>query len=227
MLAYYDSGWVVVSFKEQRKSAVAIQGFSLGMLHAVFAVMPQETIYYEQILRAIGQGLEALSVEAFDLEVVTGMFIIEATVGVSNAAQSNASKVRSVRRAFLKICQSYKKISRSQILSGGKLSNSSALLRLKFTQTDIDNLERDGQALRSDWKGSPLAHSLPQVLRTVGWYVDRSQGRLNKISKNGGSVTVSYMGSLGTEKIETLTLLQIYDMWVHLFKQRKGCVQIG
>jgi hypothetical protein len=32
---------------------------------------------------------------------------------------------------------------------------------------------------------------------------------------------VSYTGSLGTQKLETLTLVEIYDMWVHLYKQRK------
>ena len=196
------------------------------MLHAFFAAMPQKSIYYEQILRAIGQGLEALSVEAFDLEVANDIFMIQATATRSNRATSNAPKLSSIRKAFLKICHSHKKTSPAQ-RPAGKLSRSPALLRLQFTQTDIDNLERDGQALRSDWKGSPLAHSLPQLLRTVGWYVDQSQGHLHKISKNGGSVSVTYTGSLGTEKIETLTLLQIYDMWVHLFKQRKGRIKIG
>jgi hypothetical protein len=32
---------------------------------------------------------------------------------------------------------------------------------------------------------------------------------------------------LGTQKLETLTLVEIYDMWVHLYKQRKGHTQIG
>jgi hypothetical protein len=46
------------------------------------------------------------------------------------------------------------------------------------------------QALRSDWKGSPLAHSLPQVLRTIGWYIDQRQGRLHKIAHSGGSLSI-------------------------------------
>jgi hypothetical protein len=188
--------------------------------------MRHNTVDYEQILRAIGQGLEALSVEAFDLEVANDLFIIQATAIRSTAAKLNAAKLGGIRKAFLKICSSYKKRSPPQT-AAGKLSAPPAVLQLQFTRTDIYNLEREGQALRSDWKGSPLAHSLPQVLRTVGWYIDQRQGRLHKIAHSGGSVSVSYTGSLEKEKIETLTLLQIYDMWVHLFKQRKGCLQIG
>jgi hypothetical protein len=214
-----------VSFKEKRKAVVSTSVGSSACSMLCVTAMLEKSIYYEQILRAIGQGLEALSVDAFDLEVANDIFMIEATATRSHAVRPNAPKRRPIRKAFLKICQSYKKTSPAQT-PAGKLW-SPALLRLQFTQTDIDNLERDGRALRSDWKGSPLAHSLPQLLRTVGWYVDQKQGCLHKISKNGARVSVTYMGSLGTENIETLTLLQIYDMWVHLFKQRKGYIKIG
>jgi hypothetical protein len=40
-------------------------------------------------------------------------------------------------------------------------------------------------------------------------------------------MTVSYLGAIGTEKTEMFTLLQLYDMWVHLYKRRKGHIQIG
>jgi hypothetical protein len=92
-------------------------------------------------------------------------------------------------------------------------------------QKDIDRLERDRRALRSDWNASPLAPSMPQLLRTVGWYVDHKQGQLNKLSKDGDSLTVSYLKAIVTEKIETFTLLQLYDMWV--YKRRKGHIQVG
>jgi hypothetical protein len=108
-----------------------------------------------------------------------------------------------------------------------KFAASSGSLTLQFTKAEIDKLERDGQALRSDWERSPISNSLPQVLRTVGWYVDHKKGQLNKISRSGETLSVSYTGSLGTQKLETLTLLQIYDMWVHLYKKRKGHITIG
>lgn len=181
-------------------------------------------IQYEHILRAIGQGLEALSIEAFDLKVANDTFLIRGAAMQKEPA--NAAKLSSFKKAFLEICHISKKPATSET-PAGKAPASSRSLHLQFTQNDIDKLERDGQALRSDWNASPLAHSLPQLLRTVGWYVDHKKGRLHKLSKNGDSLTVSYLGAISIAKIETFTLLQLYDMWVHLYKRRKGYIQIG
>ena len=185
--------------------------------------MMKTMIQYEHILRAIGQGLEALSVEAFDLQVANDTFLIQGAATQKDSKQ-NAANLSAFKRSFLDICHISKKSSGTPAVKAGGSSRS---LRLEFTQTDIDKLERDGQALRSDWNGSPLAHSLPQLLRTVGWYVDHKEARLHRISKKGDSLTVSYLGWIGTAKIETFTLLQLYDMWVHLYKRRKGYIQIG
>ena len=188
--------------------------------------MPKTTIQYEHILRAIGQGLEALSVETFDLQVANDTFLIEGAATQKESEKPNAAKLSAFKNAFLEICHISKNSATSET-PAGKAGASSRSLHLQFTQNDIDRLERDGQALRSDWNASPLAHSLPQLLRTVGWYVDHTEARLHKLSKNGDTLTVSYTGSIGNAKIETFTLLQLYDMWVHLYKRRKGYIQIG
>jgi hypothetical protein len=180
--------------------------------------MANTTIQYEHILRAIGQGLEALSVEAFGLEVANEAFLINGTA--RGSANRNAFK-----KAFLDICQISTKATLSRTFAGTP-STSSRLVRLRFTQQAIDKLEQDGRALRSNWNGSPLAHSLPQLLRTVGWYVDNKKGQLKKITK-GDSLRVSYVESTGKEKSEIFTLLQLYDMWVHLYRRRKGHLQIA
>ena len=188
--------------------------------------MAQPAICYEHILRAIGQGLESLSLEAFDLEVVDDTFSIEGTPTRKEPEESSVAKLNSFKKAFLDICHSSKK-PKASATPAVQVADSSRTLRLQCTQADIDKLERDGQALRSDWERSPLSHSLPQVLRTVGWYVDHKKGQLQKISRSGETLSVSYTGWLGTQKIETLTLMQIYDMWVHLYKRRKGHLKIG
>jgi hypothetical protein len=190
------------------------------------SLMAQPAICYEHILRAIGQGLESLWLEAFDLEVVDDTFSIQGTPTRKEPEKSPVAKLNSFKKAFLGICHTSKK-PKASATPAVQVAGSSRILRLQFTQADIDKLERDGQALRSDWERSPLLHSLPQVLRTVGWYVDHKKGQLQKISKSGETLSVSYIGSLGTQKLETLTLLQIHDMWVHLYKQRKGHIKIG
>ena len=188
--------------------------------------MSQPPICYEHTLRAIGQGLESLSLEAFDLEVADDTFLIRGIPTRKESEKSSATKLSGFKKAFLDICSS-SKAPAQPATPAVKVPMPSRLLRLNFTQADIDKLEREGQALRSDWECSPLSHSLPQILRTVGWYVDHKKGQIHKISRSGDTLTVSYTGLLGTQKLETLTLVEIYDMWVHLYKQRKGHFQIG
>ena len=190
------------------------------------SLMAPPTIRYEHILRAIGQGLEAVSLEAFDLEVVEDTFSIRGIPTRKESEKSTIAPLNTFKKAFLSICHSPIKSAPSET-PAERVPGSPRLLRLQFTQADIDKLERDGQALRSDWEPSPLSHSLPQVLRTVGWYVDDKKGQLHKVSRNGETVSVSYTGSLGTHKTETLALMEIYDMWVHLYKRRKGHIKIG
>jgi hypothetical protein len=188
--------------------------------------MANTTIQYEHILRAIGQGLESLSLEAFDLEVAGDTFSISGIPTRKGSEKSPVTTLKAFKKAFLGMCNT-SKTPPQFATSAVKVPGPSRLLQLDFTQIDIDKLEREGQALRSDWERSPLSHSLAQVLRTVGWYVDHKKCQLHKISKTGETLEVSYTGLLGTQKLETLTLVEIYDMWVHLYKQRKGHIQIG
>lgn len=189
-------------------------------------LMTQPAICYEHILRAIGQGLESLSLESFDLEVAEDTFSFRGIPRQKKSEKSPVTKLKAFKKAFLEICYSSRTPAPTET-SDISFPGSSRLLRLQFTQADIDKLERDGQALRSDWERSPLSHSLPQVLRTVGWYVDQKKGQIHKVSKAADTVSVSYTGLLGTQKFEILTLVQIYDMWVHLYKQRKGNIITG
>lgn len=102
-------------------------------------MIANKTTCYEQILRAIGQGLEVLSVQAFDLEVDGNNYVVQ------------------------------------------------------------------GQTLRSGTEGSPNPHSLSQVLRMVGAYVDHKRGRLSKVSGRNQWVTIWSRGPTGGEHMERFT----------------------
>ena len=183
--------------------------------------MTQPAICYEHILRAIGQSLDSLSLDSFDLEVAESTFSVRGIPTQKQSEKPPVTKLKAFKKAFLEICHSSRTLAPTPT-PNVRVPGFSRLLRLQFTQADIDKLERDGQALRSDWERSPLSHSLPQILRTVGWYVDHKKGQIHKISKTADTLSVSYTGLLGNQKFETLTLVQIYDIWVHLYKQRKG-----
>lgn len=166
--------------------------------------MIAETTRYARILRAIARQLEGLSVRDFDLELDGDIYVVRGDMKLS--------ETRRIRDAFRSVCKNWKK--RTQ---GANHSSSS---ELTFSQKDIDRLEEEGKALRSDRQGPLKPHSLPQLLRTVGWYVDKNNGRLFRLTKKDDLVAVWYTGPVGSERMETFTLLNLYDVWVRLYKRR-------
>ena len=177
---------------------------------------------YEQVLRAIGQGLEALDVEVFDLQVNGNNYVIRGNSSISKSAES--IDPHAIRTAFLKVC----KIVKSRFLAPRSSQNLSPCseLMLYFSQKDIDKLDRDGIKSRSDTPRSPKPHSLPQTLRTLGWFVDQKQGQLRQILMRVYGVKLCYAEPYGRERTEQFSSTNVYDMWVRMYKQRKGRFQI-
>jgi hypothetical protein len=132
--------------------------------------MAQRSICYEHILRAIGQGLESLSLEAFDLDVANDTFSIQGTPTRKEPEESPVAKLNSFKKAFLGICHTSKK-PKPSATHAVQVAGSSRTLRLQFTQADIDKLERDGR--HYDRTGMP-AHSRIACHN----YYERSAGML-------------------------------------------------
>ena len=174
-----------------------------------------EKTHYEQILRAIGQGLEDVSIkDSFDLEVDGQNYVLR-------GSSTNLRSSKQLRDVFLNICKIF-----NTRTPRGRVS-SSKVLCLTFSKDAVDKLERAGQASRSDGRSLPKPHSLPQLMRTVGWYLDKKQGRLLRLSKHGDTVSVLYLGLLGNERLESFTQLMLYDIWVRLYKKRKEPIALG
>lgn len=182
------------------------------------SIAPKIDTCYEQILRAIGQALELLCVQAFDLEVDGDNYLVRGESETSK--KRKVPETRSVKNA-LRNFWNKSPTQTSTRTARGNLSSSFVFLGMRFAQEDIDRLERQGQALRASWERSPNAHTLSQILRTVGAHVDHKRGRLLRVSKRSQWVTVCYKGPFGGERIERFTQSNLYDFWVHMYKQRK------
>lgn len=186
-------------------------------------MVPKKTTHYEQILRAIGQGLEALSVRAFDLEVDGNKYIIR---GNSETFKKEKIPKASGSKHAIHNLWSKSQTQSSRRTPPGKFSSSFVFLGMQFTPEEIDRLERQGQALRFDWESSPNAQRLSQILRTVGAYVDHKGGRLLRVSRRNQWVTIWYRSPLGGERVEEFSRFNLYDLWVHMYKQRRHPIGI-
>jgi hypothetical protein len=173
---------------------------------------------YAQPLRAIGQALETLNLQRFELEPVGDGFYVRGILVKAHPELSDdlatADKLKAVWGTMPKTDaneRSRHEGSNSQVLSP---------IELQYTLKDVDRLEEEGRARRVDPHRTPDAASLSQVLRSIGAYLNQKRAHLLRLSRDADSVSVEYKTSLGSILKETLAVGELYDLWVRMYVQR-------
>jgi hypothetical protein len=168
---------------------------------------------YAQPLRAIGQALETLNIQSFEMEPVGEDFFVRGNVPVTSAVTND--KLR--RTIWGKLPSE----------SGGKGKDGNATnlkvdspVELLYEVKDIERLEEEGRSRRINPHGTANPSSLSQVLRCIGAYLNQKRARLLKLSREAESVCIEYETSLGTNMKEMLSLSDLYDLWVRMYLQR-------
>jgi hypothetical protein len=101
-----------------------------------------------------------------------------------------------------------------------------ALIELKFSSEDIKILDREAQARRGQSNGDVRFDSVPEILRTVGEYVDNKRANLRRVnnicsaSSDYPAVEIEYQTRAGDVQLETLTLNVIREASVNMYKRR-------
>lgn len=177
---------------------------------------PQPTVRYQQILRAIGQGLETLNVDSFDLlEASDNEFVVG---GNCNRSTNSHKPKRSPKKSFLTLfCNNIKlKNTRASVLERFNF------VGLRFNRDNIELLDRKGKALRSSENARPPnPHSIAHILRMTGVYLDYKRSRLLGLSWRHQILTLWHINAFGAEVKVELTLPDLYDVWVHQIKKRR------
>jgi hypothetical protein len=175
----------------------------------------QATVNYQNVLRAIGQGLEALEVKSFVLEVSDNHYVVRGEG--KKPMTANAPKVN-LKKSFLSLVLNVTK--KRAVGTAG--SPPFHFTGLRFTRNDIELLQRKGQVLQTNFESSaPNPHSLSQILRTVGAYLDQDGCGLLKISWRDGFLTLWHINRRGIESKDVLSPVALYDQWVHQYKHRR------
>ena len=175
----------------------------------------QDTVNYQNVLRAIGQGLETLDVNSFDLEVSDDHFVVCGEGKKHGTADASKS---SLKKSFLSLVLH---VTKKKTAQTGR-SRPFHFSGLTFTQHDIDLLERKAKQLQTNFESSaPNPHRLSQILRTVGAYLDQDGCHLVKLSWRNSIFTLWYINRHGVESKDILSPMALYDQWVHQYKNRK------
>ena len=175
---------------------------------------------YRRSLRAIGQGLEALCVEEFDLEANNYHYVVH---GHCKQVKIEAPSPKSnpFTDAFLYFRRKSK--THSPIRTPVKrILSSFQFTGLRISGRDIVRFERQGKAQSTNGTGTHNPQSISQTLRLAGSYLDHKRSRLLKLSWHDQLLILWRRDGLGVESKETFTPANLYDLWVHQYKQRKA-----
>jgi len=164
---------------------------------------------FAQLLRPVGQMLEAVNPESFSLTVERESVSVRARKREETAPSADVS---------LKVSW---QLFRRKRPERAEPQPSSGVLELHYTREDIERAETEGQARRNSASGIPEAHGLSQVLRAVGGYVDQRGGRLAGVSKANEDITIEYDSATGRRVTEQFTVASLYDYWVKMYMRRK------
>jgi hypothetical protein len=170
-----------------------------------------------QELRAVGQGLESLDVEDFDLRADGGGYFALGMPRSANTASPPTSA--GLREMFQDAWHSFTgQIDKTDTAS----KTTSAALRVLFTPEGILRLEREGKAKRNeDSAGVPNLSKLAQILRMIGEYVEEKSGRLLKARKRRDRISFEYETAANKRVTEEWNLVQLYEFWLKASDQRQ------
>ena len=167
----------------------------------------QKSCSYELTLRAIGQALEALGIESFELVLEGDNFVV---YGGPELAPTREKRSTATRFQLFRRNREKTKPQRGFYISG-----------MRFQESDVKRLDHQGKDIRITPEGCPDPNSLAHALRMIGAHIDRSGISLLGVKRHKGLFTVWHKSHSGGELKEIFTQANLYDLWVHLYKKRK------
>jgi hypothetical protein len=95
-----------------------------------------------------------------------------------------------------------------------------------YSLEDLRALDKEGRKKRRAFASPPDLLSLSEVLRLAGTYVDRSRGRLIRVSWQDQSdkiqsITVQWEAMHAEREISQSPLAAIEELCIHIYKRRK------
>ena len=181
-----------------------------------------EVTGYAQILRAIGQALETLKLQSFEVEPVEEGFSVRGNIALGGDAIGDGEVNRSQLRAIWGELPDLKRAADEPARIEGSITTTT--VELRYTIRDIERLDYEGQLRRLDPNRVADAGSLSQILRCIGAYLNQKRARLLKLAREGEAVLLEYETSLGSQMKESFALSDLYDLWVRMYMQRAGRV---
>lgn len=168
---------------------------------------PSRTISYAKELRALGQAIEKHSFSFLNLELESGIYIVRGRIKAPKKSRPSFS--RFIRDLIY--CA----------ITAPQAKNPTGEIDLHYTPEDIEKLELEGREKRKKSNRMPNPHSLSQILRSAGFYLD-NRAKLSLVGITIEYPWVSLRFKTGAGRLEQAKqhLQYFYECWVKMYLQR-------
>lgn len=173
---------------------------------------------YSTILRAIGQTLEPLRPETYEVVCYGNCYLVRCRVKEDRQGkQQEEKKVRKLA-AFLRLWRERENPGVRENPNQGTSMNVEFLYSLE----ELNRQNEERKEPRHDPNAMPDPYALSNTLRAVGEFLDqKSDAKLLFASNHGRDVVILYETKDGVRNLEQYPISTIYDFWVKRYVQRK------
>ena len=173
---------------------------------------------YSRILRVVGQKLEPLRPETYEVVSYGDCYLVRCRVKEdSQSKKEEEKKVRGLA-AFLRLWRE------PEDSSNGEKPNEDTLMNVEFLYPveELSRQDDESKEPRLDVNAMPDPYSLPNTLRAVGAFLDRKpDAKLLFASNRGQEVAILYETKDGARNLEEYPISALYEFQVKEYIKRK------
>jgi hypothetical protein len=173
---------------------------------------------YSTILRVIGQALEPLRPQTYEVVCYADCYLVRCRV--TEDLQGKKEEEKAARRlpAFLRLWRDPKSSTGAKP-DGGPSMN----VEFLYSEEEIKRQDEERKRPRHESNAMPEPYSLSNTLRAVGEFLDRkSDAKLLFASNHGQQVVILYETSAGVRKLEEYPIATLYEFSVKRYVKRKN-----
>src|SRR5919106_14202 len=169
---------------------------------------------YSSILRVIGQTLEPLRPETYEVVCYGNCYLVRCRLKEGSPGKKEKEKKIRGLASFLRLWREEK----SPTIREGTSMN----VEFLFLLEELSRQDEERKAPRGDPDAMPDFYSLSNTLRAVGEFLDhKSDAKLLFASNRGQEVNILYETKRGVRNLETYPISTLYDLSVKRYVKRK------
>jgi hypothetical protein len=173
---------------------------------------------YSTILRVIGQALEPLRPETYEVVCYADCYLVRCRVKEDRQSKKEEEKKIRGLAAFLRLWREPK----DSTLGDKPVEGVSMNVEFLYSVEELKRQDEERKRPRHDSHAMPEPYSHSNTLRAVGEFLDRKpDAKLLFASNRGQDVVILYETTAGVRKLEEYPISTLYDFSVKRYVKRK------